>query len=399
MTRFTNTPIIQSLLDTDLYKFTMMQVVFHQFPGAHVEYAFRCRTKNVNLVPFIGEIQDEIDAYCALQFTPSELAVLNKMRFIKPDFTDFLELYRPRARHVKVVAVADEPGAIDIHVEGPWWATIPFEVPCLAIVNEVYFRNTYDMAERERLGEQRLFAKIEAAKTNPAWSNFSFNEFGTRRRMSHAWQDRVLSILKEECPRQLVGTSNVFFADKHQLTVMGTMAHEYLQAFQALGPRLRDSQTAALDAWVKEYQGDLGIALTDVIGMDAFLNDFNLYYTKLFDGMRHDSGSPFEWADKALAHYKRHRVDARQKRLVFSDGLTFDTALELQAYVGQRAQASFGIGTYLTNDTGVPALNVVMKMVRCNGQDVAKLSDSPGKTMCQNPGYVDYLKSVFGVTA
>lgn len=390
-----NTPIITSLLDTDLYKYTMMQVVFHQFPSAQVTYAFRCRNKNANLVPYIDEIQDEINAYCELTFKPEELAVLNKMRFIKADFTDFLEIYRPRSRHVKVVAVADVPGAIDIQVEGPWWATIPFEVPCLAIVNEVYFRNTYDMAERQRIGEERLLAKIEQARLNPEWETLKFNEFGTRRRMSHAWQERVLTILQEECPNQLVGTSNVFFADKFNLTVMGTMAHEYLQAFQALGPRLRDSQTAALDAWVKEYTGDLGIALTDVIGMDAFLRDFNLYYTKLFDGLRHDSGNPFEWADKALGHYDRMRVNAKDKLLVFSDGLSFDKALALKAHVDNRAKVAFGIGTYLTNDTGVPAMDVVMKMVRCNDQDVAKLSDSPGKTMCQNPGYVDYLRSVF----
>ena len=390
-----NEPIIQSLLDTDLYKFTMMQVVFHQYPGAQVTYAFRCRNKSADLVPFMAEIQEEIDAYCELTFKPQELAVLNKMRFIKPDFTDFLEIYRPRSKHVKVVAVPDVPGAIDIQVEGSWWATIPFEVPCLAIVNEVYFRNTYDMAERARLGEERLLAKIAEARKNPEWETFRFNEFGTRRRMSHAWQDRVLTILQQECPKQLVATSNVYFADKFNLTVMGTMAHEYLQAFQALGPRLRDSQTAALDAWAKEYNGDLGIALTDVIGMDAFLRDFNLYYTKLFDGLRHDSGNPFEWADKALAHYEKMRVSPKEKALVFSDGLTFEKAMALKAHVGDRAKSSFGIGTYLTNDTGVPAMDVVMKMVRCNGQDVAKLSDSPGKTMCKNPAYVEYLRSVF----
>lgn len=392
-----NTPIITSLLDTDLYKLTMMQVAFHQFTDANVTYAFRCRNKNANLVPFIAEIQEEIDAYCDLTFQPNELAVLSKMRFMNPGFIDFLEIYRPRKKHARVVAVPDVEGALDIQVEGPWWATILFEVPCLAIVNEVYFRNTYDMAERAAIGEQRLREKIVQARLNPQWETFTFNEFGTRRRMSHAWQERVLGILQEECPKQLVGTSNVHFADKFNLMVTGTMAHEYLQAFQALGPRLRDSQTAALEAWVKEYQGDLGIALTDVISMDAFLRDFNLYYTKLFDGLRHDSGNPFDWADKALAHYDMMRVSSKDKKLVFSDGLTFPKAMDLQAHVAGRAKAAFGIGTYLTNDTGVPAMDVVMKMVRCNGQDVAKLSDSPGKTMCTNPAYVDYLRSVFEV--
>ena len=394
-TAMKRTPIITSLLDTDLYKFTMMQVVFHQFPGAQVEYSFRCRNKDINLVPFIDEITEEINAFCQLSFTKQELATLAKLRFLKPDFIDFLEIYRPRSQHFKVIPVADQPGAIDIVVKGSWWATILFEVPCLAIVNEVYFRNTYDMEERFAMGEQRLRDKIAKARLNPQWANFKFNEFGTRRRMSREWQEHVLSVLKDECPEQLEGSSNVYLADKFGLNVMGTMAHEYLQAFQALGPRLRDSQTAALDSWVKEYQGDLGIALTDVIGMDAFLRDFNLYYTKLFDGLRHDSGSPFEWTDKSLAHYASMRVNAKDKSLVYSDKLSFDLGMELLTYVNGRARAKFGIGTYLTNDTGVPALDVVMKMVRCNDQDVAKLSDSPGKTMCQNSDYVAYLRSVF----
>ena len=389
-----NTPIITSLLDTDLYKFTMMQAAFHQYPGAQVAYRFKCRNKAVDLQPHMDEIREEISAWCALRFLPHELDVLRKLRFMHSDFLDFLELYQGRDRHV-LVQKGREPGTIDIDVEGPWWATLLFEVPVLAIVNEVYFRNHYDMQERERIGTERLLSKVKEASSHPLWEQFRFNEFGTRRRMSHAWHRKVLEMLQEVCPTQLEGSSNVLMADAYGLRVMGTMAHEYLQAFQALGPRLRDSQTAALNAWVKEYQGDLGIALTDVIGMDAFLRDFNLYYAKLFDGLRHDSGDPFEWADKALAHYASLYVDARTKSLVFSDGLSFDKALRLQAHVGDRAKAKFGIGTYLTNDTGVPAMDVVMKMVRCNGQDVAKLSDSPGKSMCENPEYLQYLRSVF----
>jgi len=177
----------------------------------------------------------------------------------------------------------------------------------------------------------------------------------------------------------------------------GTMAHEWLQAFQALGPRLRDSQVAAFDSWAREYRGDLGIALTDVIGLDAFLRDFDLYFCKLFDGMRHDSGDPFEWGERMVAHLESQRIDSLTKVLVFSDSLDIDLVMRLYERFRGRARLSFGIGTNLTNDVGVPPLSVVMKMVRCNGQPVAKLSDSPGKTMCDDPGYLAYLRQVFQV--
>lgn len=387
--------IIQSLCDTDLYKFTMMQVAFHQFPNAVVEYRFRCRTKGINLIPYISEIKEEIEAFCGLRMTKPDLENLSSIYFMKPDFIDFLEIYRPRFKHVDVVPVDPALGTIDIVVKGPWWATILFEVPCLSIVNEVYFRNTYNMNQRMEEGERILLEKIQDAEQDPLWKSFKFSEFGTRRRMSRQWHERVLTILKERAPEQLQSSSNVELSRKFGIGVMGTMAHEYLQAFQALGPRLRDSQTAALDAWVKEYQGSLGIALTDVIGMRAFLRDFNLYYAKLYDGLRHDSGDPFEWADAALDHYASLRINSQDKTLVFSDRLTFGKSMDLMRHVNGRARTSFGIGTYLTNDTGVPALDVVMKMVNCNGAPVAKLSDSPGKTMCLDQKYVEYLASVF----
>jgi nicotinate phosphoribosyltransferase len=173
------------------------------------------------------------------------------------------------------------------------------------------------------------------------------------------------------------------------------MAHEYLQSFQAFGVRLRDFQKAALEDWVQEYRGDLGTALTDVVGMDAFLADFDLYFAKLFDGLRHDSGDPVEWGEKALAHYAKLRLDAHTKRLVFSDGLDLPKALELYRHFGDRTMTGFGIGTNLTNDTGTPALNIVMKLTACNGQPVAKLSDAQGKTLCRDETFLAYLRQVF----
>ena len=164
-----------------------------------------------------------------------------------------------------------------------------------------------------------------------------------------------------------------------------------------MGVQLRRFQQAALEAWVQEYRGDLGVALTDVVGMDAFLADFDLYFAKLFDGLRHDSGDPLAWGEKALAHYARLRIDPHTKRLVFSDGLDLPTALRLYQHFADRTQTGFGIGTNLTNDTGLVPLNIVMKLTACNGQPVAKLSDSPGKTLCEDQTFLAYLRQVFEI--
>ena len=202
-----------------------------------------------------------------------------------------------------------------------------------------------------------------------------------------------------QAPQWFKGTSNVLLARDLNLVPIGTMAHEYLQTYQALGVRLRDFQKAALEDWVQEYRGDLGIALTDTVGMDAFLADFDLYFAKLFDGLRHDSGDPVAWGEKALAHYAKLRIDAHTKRLVFSDGLDLERALMLYRHFGDRTQLGFGIGTNLTNDMGPghKPINIVMKLVRANGQPVAKLSDTPGKTLCDDETYLDYLRQVFNV--
>ncbi|MEN5062302.1 nicotinate phosphoribosyltransferase [Luteimonas sp. TWI1416] len=387
--------IIQSLLDTDLYKFTMMQAVLHQHPGAHVEYRFKCRTPGIDLARYLGEIDEEIDALCALRFTDDELAYVRGLRFIKPDFADFLGLFRLDRKYIELRPSASVPGEIELDIRGPWLHTILFEVPLLAIVNEVWFRNTSapDFAE----GERRLQAKAALLRDTPGFDDCKVADYGTRRRYSRQWHGHMLPLLREALGAQFVGTSNVDFARRYGMTPLGTMAHEYLQAFQALGPRLRDSQVAALEAWAHEYRGDLGIALSDVVGLDAFLRDFDMYFCKLFDGVRHDSGDPFVWGDRMLAHFQHNRVDPASKTLVFSDGLDFAKVMRLHDHFRGRCQVAFGVGTHLTNDLGPTPLNIVIKMVRCNGQPVAKLSDSPGKSMCDDPGYLSYLRQVFGV--
>ncbi|WP_107850648.1 nicotinate phosphoribosyltransferase [Oceanimonas marisflavi] len=389
-------PVIQSLLDTDMYKYTMMQVVLHQYPAAEVEYRFRCRTPGVDFSSCVEDISREIDHLCSLRLTEAELAFLATLDYIKPDFIHFLRLFRLERGFVRLACHDDR---LEVVVRGPWLHTILFEVPLLAIISEVYCRHHYSRPDWQQ-ARARLQHKMAKVAREPAGNGFHFSDFGTRRRFSRRWHQEVVETLLNGLPAQFSGTSNLDLSRRLGCRPMGTMAHEFLQAFQALGPRLVDSQKAALEAWVHEYRGRLGIALTDVVGMDAFLRDFDLYFAKLFDGLRHDSGDPVIWTEKALAHYRKLKIDPRSKRLVYSDSLTIDTALALYRRFAGQCHPAFGIGTHLTNDVvDTRPLNMVIKMTRCNGQAVAKLSDSPGKTMCEDAGYLAYLSRVFGVQA
>ena len=395
--------IIHSLLDTDLYKFTMLQVVLHKFPQTHSVYHFRCRNLQDTVYPLtdiLHDLNEQLDYLCQLKFKEDELLYLRSLRFIKSDFVDYLELFQLKRRFIK--ASIDSEGRLDIWVEGPMVQAMMFEIFVLAIVNELYFRRIRSdevLAE----GERRLQAKMVLLnqykqEQQPNDPPFLVSDFGTRRRYSYDWQKHVIEAFHQAAPYIFRGTSNVLIAKELGLTPIGTMAHEFLQAFQALDVRLRDFQKAALETWVQEYRGDLGIALTDVVGMDAFLRDFDLYFAKLFDGLRHDSGDPYEWGDKAYAHYKKLKVDSKSKMLTFSDGLNLEKAWNLHQYFKDRFQVSFGIGTNLTNDMGQTPLNIVLKLVECNGQSVAKISDSPGKTMTDNDTFLAYLRQVFQIT-
>ena len=407
--------IITSLLDTDLYKFTMMQAVLHQFPGAQVEYRFRCRNTEPDargevaartLSRYAAEIRHELHALCQLSFQDAELDFLQSLRFIKSDFIDFLGLFRLNEKYITVTPLPS--GELDITIRGPWLHTILFEIPVLAIVNEVYFRNTQKLPDLME-GRRRLEAKVQQLH-GAELGELKIADYGTRRRFSVAWHEEVLRVLLARLgtaqspgqargvPGQLAGTSNVLFAMKLGLIPLGTMAHEYLQACQALGPRLRDSQIYAFESWAKEYRGDLGIALSDVYGMDAFLRDFDLYFCKLFDGARHDSGDPFHWGERMIEHYQHWRVDPCTKTLIFSDGLTVPRIIELYLRFRGRCKLAFGIGTNLTNDLGYEPLQIVIKMTRCNGQPVAKLSDTPSKNMCDDANYLAYLRQVFEIS-
>lgn len=389
-------PIIRSLLESDLYKFSMWQTMLHRSPAAQAEYRFVCRnTPDYPLALLADQVNEQLDHLCTLNYQEDELEYLRGLRYIKPDFVDFLSIFHLQRRFIRCRAEGDQ---LVIVAHGPQVHVMSFEIYVLAIVNELYFRR-FDQDAALAQGRARLAAKVARLKAFAAGEHrthpFELSEFGIRRRYSRAWHEEMLRTLHAEVPALLRGTSNVYLAKKLGLVPIGTMAHEYLQSYQAFHVQLRQFQRAALEDWVQEYRGDLGIALTDVVGMDAFLADFDLYFAKLFDGLRHDSGDPIVWGEKALAHYEKLRINPHTKRFVFSDGLDLDTAFAIYRHFADRTQVGFGIGTHLTNDMGLTPLNIVMKLVSCNGQPVAKLSDSPGKTLCDDQTFIAYLRQVF----
>ena len=383
-------PIITSLLDTDLYKYTMQQVMFSCYPEAMGKMSFRCRSGQLNLD--LLELRHQIDLLAELSLTEEELLWLGKLPFITPEFVHWLRRFRldPKAVHI-----AETGGHVDISVAGNWAEITHFEIFILAIVSELHCRRHFG-GKPERSGELRLQTKIQQFKVDLG-DNADFNlvDFGTRRRFSGQWHEHVVRTLQKELPLAFAGTSNLHLARILGLKPVGTMAHEWLQAHQALGDRLSDFQQDALFTWLDYYHGQLGIALTDTISMKAFLQDFDHRLATAYAGIRHDSGDPVAWGEQALAHYASLGIDARDKVFVFSDKLDFDTALMLYRHFSGRVKVSFGIGTYLTNDMGQPTPNIVLKLVELNGQPVAKLSDSPGKTMCEDDEFVARLRASF----
>ncbi|MEO6003843.1 MAG: nicotinate phosphoribosyltransferase [Opitutus sp.] len=396
-------PLITSPADTDAYKFSMAQFALHRAPTAVVEYKFVNRSP-VDLRPLRDQIQDQINALAGLAFTDAEIAHIGRHRWFTQDFLLFLKLFRfdPTS-----VIVSELNGALDIRVHGPWVHRIFFEIHILAIVTELHFRATIARPQREtayNAGIASLREELKRVKDFVAQHGerkpFRLIEMGTRRRASREYQRRVLDLLKNEIPDQLFGTSNVGFALEKGLRDVGTMAHEFLQVHQQIGPRLENAQKAALEGWVQEFRGDLGYALTDVITYDAFLRDFDLFYAKLFDGVRHDSGDPFVFAEKTIAKFQSFGIDPATRFAVFSDSLNLRKALLLcEAYEG-RLRTSYGIGTSLTASIpGYKALNVVMKPLKVNGRPVAKISDAPGKSICDDAEFLHYLRTVYAVDA
>ena len=382
-------PIIESLLDTDLYKFNMDQVIFHKHTDLTGEYYFKCRNEGVVFTrEMFEEINEQIDHLCTLTFRKEELDYLRSIRFIKGDYVEFLRLWHPIRDYVETSL--SEDGKLSIIVRGPLFSAMQFEIFLLEIVNEVYFRMKYDYNVLLASARERLDAKIAAFRSGKY--TFRFAEFGCRRRLSREWEDEAVRRLAEET-ENMVGTSNVFLAWKYHLTPIGTYAHEYVQMYQGIDEiPLAYTNHYALTDWYNEYKGDNGTALTDTVTTDLFLLDFNRAMVNNFTGVRHDSGDPVEWGEKMIAHYRKYGVDPKTKLLLFSDSLDFDRAQALYDHFKDRTKVSFGIGTFVSNDTLEKALNIVIKLQTVNGRAVAKISDAPGKAMCRDPEYLEYLK-------
>lgn len=382
-------PIVMSLLDTDLYKFNMDQVIFHTHTDLTGEYYFKCRNTDVKFTPEMKkEIDEQIDHLCTLRFQKDELDYLRSIRFIKGDYVEFLKLWHPLREYVET-GLSPE-GELSCVVKGPMFAAMQFEIYLLEIINETYFRMTYDYEELRRSAMERLDAKIK--DFNDGKYTFKFAEFGARRRLSREWEDVVIRRFSKET-KNCVGTSNVYFAKKYNIMPIGTYAHEFVQMYQGIDSiPLAYTNHCAMEDWYKEFRGDNGTALTDTITTDLFLLDFNRSFVNNYNGVRHDSGDPFEWGEKIIAHYKKYGVDPRTKQLLYSDGLNFDKAQKIYDYFKDRVKVAFGIGTFCSNDTCVDPLNIVIKLQYVNGRPVAKLSDTPGKAMCQDPAYLEYLR-------
>ena len=382
-------PIILSLLDTDLYKFNMNMVIFHKHTNLNGTYIFKCRNKNVVFTKeMVEEINAQIDHLCTLKFRDEELNYLNSISFIKSDYVEFLRLWHPIRKYV--TCRMGENGTLDLRVDGPMFSCMQFEIYLLEIVNEVYFRMQYDYDELLNSARHRLQMKINGFKDGTY--TFKFAEFGCRRRLSRQWQDYVLKEMLKS--GHCVGTSNVYLAMKYRVKPVGTYAHEYVQMYQGIpGVTLAYTNKMAMEEWFEEFQGDNGTALTDTLGTDLFLRDFNKLQANCYTGVRHDSGDPIVWGEKILAHYNSLGIDPHTKTLLFSDSLTFERAQVIYDHFKERTNVAFGIGTFVTNDTEVDPLNIVIKLQYVNGHPVAKISDVPTKSMCQDEDYTEYLKS------
>lgn len=386
-------PILTSLLDTDAYKLHMQQAVYHRYANSHVVAEFRCRGDEL-LGEYAEEIRRQIQMMSELALTEEEFSYLSGLPFFSQDYLQWLRAFRYKPEHVDV---SNLNGHLHIRIAGPWREVIMWEVPLLAVISEVVHQDRSPEVTPEMAIAQlrQNLQKFREDSADIDISAFKLMDFGTRRRFSGAVQRAIVSTLKEEFP-YLVGTSNYDLAHKLQLNPVGTQAHEWFQAHQQLSPVLANSQRAALQAWLDEYPDQLGIALTDCITMDAFLRDFGAKFATAYQGLRHDSGDPFEWGEKAIAHYQHLDIDPMSKTLVFSDNLDLDKALALYRRFHQRINLVFGIGTRLTcNIPQVKPLNIVIKLVQCNGKPVAKLSDSPGKTICQDKAFVNALRKAF----
>lgn len=380
--------MITSIIDNDLYKFTMQQVVHKHFNDVHVEYDLSVRN-GVDLRPFIDKIRSKIRDLDALRLMPEEYEFLLSIGYLTKDYVDWLHRFQYNTlEHISIVEGEDN---IKITIKGRWLDTILYEVPILAILSEINSKLDENEIEFERISMKNTLAKIKYIKSFND-KTFKFADFGTRRRASSMIQDTVIRLFLTNLPDNFVGTSNVYFAMKYNIKPIGTMAHEIFMAGQALFP-LPTHQADMLYLWAKTFKGNLGIALSDTLGSDLFMKDFTLDLAKMFDGTRQDSGDPYVYADKMIAHYEKLGIDPMTKTIVFSDALDFFKAMDLHITYKGKVIHSFGIGTNCTNDVGVIPPSIVIKMQLCNNIPVVKLSDTPAKAKGRDKNYLEFIKA------
>ncbi|EII3095299.1 nicotinate phosphoribosyltransferase [Vibrio parahaemolyticus] len=400
--------IIQSALDFDVYKVNMMSAVAALYPDAMVSYKFIVRSEE-DLSELLPEVKAEVLKLQDVRFTEDEIAYMKRVApYLKPEFVEALRHFRfnPQSDvsfHNKTMS--DGSSQLRTTINGLWKETILYETIIMSIVSEVRSRQRWSDIPFEQfqtvLEDKVRYLKAELERRNI--TNFKFADMSTRRRFSFQAQRTMLEYLSKELPQCLTGTSNYHLARELDLTPIGTVAHEWFMGHQAL-VNVRDSQKIALQRWQKMFNGALGIALTDTIGIDAFLKDFDEELSHAYVGVRHDSGCPFTWGEKMIAHYESLGIDPMTKTLVFTDGLNFEQALDICEHFQGRVQVSFGIGTSLANDMGnyvndqgeaYQPLSIVIKMVTCNGSPVAKISDEPEKAMCEDIFFLMNLKRRF----
>jgi len=411
---------IKSLLETDWYKLTMWDFMFHRHPGAWGRYAYKCRNEPGELGVTTASVCDDViagvEALCELRFQPEEIAWLKTFDYREPDgylhpaFIEFLRLFQFNFEYVKIWTEDDE---LCFEIEGPVIHCIGFETAVLQIIASAInmkrcpeaFRDAQKAAQPGFDIEQAhpMVQRADALLTknlelaNAADYCFRFADFSLRRAFGTGWQEYCVQEAMRLAPKAFVGTSNAYLAFKYGISPIGTMAHELLQAYQAF-TRLRDFQRVCFEDWADHFRGEVGIALSDIVGFTAFRRDFDKYLTKLYDGARHDSGDPYEWGEALIAHYEKMRVPAHHKYAVFSDGLTFIEGIKLCSHFYDRITPSCGIGTRFAHDIpGLAPPKIVLKMIECEGQPVAKLSDSPGKAMCRDDKFMERLKEIHDV--
>lgn len=367
--------IIKNFIDNDLYKFTTMNAIQKKFPKAEVVYSFINRGKTVFPDGFAKELRKEVDAMSSLSLTSEAEKFLKKRcYYFDPVFFDLLKGYKYNPDEV---VIKQQGGELQIDIIGLWYRTVLWEVPLMALISELYFKMTNQLADEytERAkNKAKEFVKLKA----------NISEFGTRRRYSFDVQDKVCEILKDEMGNYLKGSSNMYMAMKYDITPIGTHPHEWFM-YHGAHYGYRMANQIGMKHWVDVYEGDLGIALTDTYTSDNFFANFSTKYAKLFDGVRWDSGCPIEFTKKTLAHYQQLRINPLSKTIVYSDALDLKKVQEIKKFVDGKIQNVYGIGTYLTNDVGVKPLNMVIKLTKVkpscknNYFPTIKLSDVDGK--------------------